>query len=348
MFVDNSSTSTASTIQPLKPVPRARSSGNIVGTTIDQPSRPPRKKDIPGSDSMDVSTHDLQARPSPAPRRDVQSSVFDQDTSKLELGGSQNLAPRSVPPPLPQNRTDGGVIGRPLPPIPRRTEDCQPSMSSQNNLLDKPLSPDHVKSTEIDPFDTSSVPAHFMNTQAPNQPVAGSTVMGSGIPVNNYNSKTNVTIGVNFNLESPPHSPGEMSSQSPNFSPPDMPPPQYGGPPQEPPPPPPPREDSIPDNYIPPSFDDDDHEYTYILPPTGPPPDLPPPPLPETDPACTTPKTLPPVPSRPPNVTSAPPNSFPPVPARPTVSQNGPPPNLPPVPARTLPPVPPRNWKIKH
>ncbi|XP_069133360.1 synaptojanin-1-like isoform X2 [Argopecten irradians] len=294
-----------SALDPPKPVPRVRSSGNIA-VNNDMPNRSPQNGEVPAT--LPSTNQPTQPRPRPVPRQSCAIPDIP--------------APVTGPPP--------SVPTRQSAPTGRNLFSSPPGFS----LLDKPLSPDKPKSTEMDPFDTSNVPSQFRHNQAPLMPQQQYNALPTeDLSVQWETSDTTDPFQTDFNAESPP---------CPMFQPPSIPPPELGPTPPPPTeaPPPPPREDSFTENSLDNNVQYEDVDFD-APPPSSLPPGLPPPPPPRPAVDIAPPTSLPPVPSRPPVISDQ--GNLPPVPARPSMTPTAPPPNQPPVPSRpNLPPVPPR------
>ncbi|XP_063401650.1 synaptojanin-1-like isoform X1 [Mytilus trossulus] len=124
-----------------KPIPRARSTGNITGTI--NPVPVPRSRDSPTEERKpiprlrDSPTDDSSipaSRPRPAPRREVQSA-FVPSTNSNDIYSGQVMSGL--------NQNEQNISSQP------------------NSILDAPISP--FTKPKADPFDTSNVQAKFIN-----------------------------------------------------------------------------------------------------------------------------------------------------------------------------------------
>ena len=327
--------SSASALDPPKPVPRARSTGNLGGV----PSRPTRSTDNLSSPEEKLEPSGVVPR---APPRQEGHSVAmsNQNTQNTQESPYGQLWGGDAPV-VPDN------MGQTVPPVPSRGD----IPNATQSLMDQPLSPCH-NIPEKDPFDTSNIPNHFINSQT-----SAHTYLSLQHNLASQSSSNNdhvLIASTTFDTPTMPPAnldPPEADSEPPMGPPPSLPdtnrsrspmelpvcPPNegYSAPPIEPPPSPPARGDSISSDH--PAYDliDDDSQYDYCV-PSGPPPNLPPPPPPpRTD--TSEPIMPPPPPRTDTSEPSMPPPSLPPVPSRPPVAASI---VVPPVPGRPSPQVP--------
>lgn len=171
-----------------KPMPRAKSTGNITGVVNPVPT--PRLRDSP-TDDNNVPV----PRPRPAPRRDVQSAFVPTLNSNFQ----ENLQQMSFE----LNQIE---------PVKSGVSHAEGHLSSQfNSILDAPNSP--VSVPKSDPFDTSSIDTKFIN---PNVNIPTMTY------VENSSSQSNTNNQINHSFPEPTFSP--PSGPPPPVSPPPSPP----------------------------------------------------------------------------------------------------------------------------
>ena len=121
-----------------RPMPRAKSTGNIIG--VENPVPTPRLQDSP-TDDNNVPV----PRPRPAPRRDIQSAFVNSDFQ-------ENLHQRSSE----LNQIE---------PVESGISHTEGNLSNHcNSILDAPNSP--VSVPKSDPFDTSNIYTKFINPNA--------------------------------------------------------------------------------------------------------------------------------------------------------------------------------------
>nr|XP_022328766.1 synaptojanin-1-like isoform X2 [Crassostrea virginica] len=343
-----------------KPVPRNKTPGTSPSQTA-PPQRPQRL--TPNTQPP------ADARPVPAPRREVQSMVISE---------GQQVKPSRGPPPVPPTRPQSWMPNTSNPDQTYAVINKQGNSaadSSNQNLLDSPLSTgDGGGLAEHDPFDTSNIPSHFLK-QAPKSTTMAPPPRVSRPPppvpnrqvFNNQDLPPSASInketdsGPWGNLQSSSENSSYSSSSptvSPTPGPPSEPPPAvpaYGGPPSESPPPPPSESPPPPpsESPLPLPSENPPLEPPPPLPFNGPPSEPPPPPPQENDEDqfaefkanfnsfqnTEPPKNTPPFSEDQSNNGPVPNRPVPPVPSR------GPATGMPPVPRRpaNLPPVPPRS-----
>lgn len=360
-------------VEAPKPVPRNKTSGNISSMT----EAPQRPRDSPPS--VQART---EARPVPAPRREIQSMVINE--------GVQSKPSRG-PPPLPPTRPQSWMPStqkvsddQTYAVVNKLTDSCN---SASQNIIDAPLPLDRDSMAERDPFDTSSVPSQFLNQASQTKSRPPVSRPPPPVPIRHMLNNQDLATSASSDIQNDQtqwddfHSNSENSQSIPSFSSPEV---QSlddssdknsssMGPPSESPPPVPLEfsEGHSPDPSPTPPSDSPPSEPPPPLPSEGPPLE-PPPPLPSEGPPSEAPPP-PPVdkedqfaefkanfdsfqnsatpldhlPPDPPNHSPQEPRSRGPVPSRvlPPVPTRGPATGNPPVPKRPMnhPPVPPRS-----